>query len=153
MSLNWDITSIENHEELCYEDAIDADGNPEINPETEKPFVRLKPLTEALIFATMYLDLGEITEDNYEEFWWRSQLYAVTTGNHMLLRRTTDDDGNATTEGHDPTLEEIHQHIGLRCNVTDTTTAKFMAKLRTIWQREAASRKARREYKAAKNAA
>jgi hypothetical protein len=153
MSLNWDLTKIENSQELCYTEARDDEGEVEMNPETGEPFYRLQPLTEALIFATMTVDLGEITEANYEEFWWRLQLYAVTTDHHLLIRHATDDDGNETTEGYDPTLEEIRQHVGMKVNVCDTTTAKYMTKLRQIWKREAPTRKARREREADKNAA
>jgi hypothetical protein len=152
MSLNWDLTRIEDHEELCFEEVRDENGNVETDPETGKPCYRLNPLTEALIFATMYLQLGEITEANYEEFWWRARLYSLTTDRKMLMRRITDDEGNETIEHVDPSLEDVQRHIGLQCNVRSESTAKFMALLRKIWKREAPQRKAQRERTAKKAA-
>jgi hypothetical protein len=149
MSLSWDITSVADCEEICYEEARDNDGKTEVDPMTGLPLVVLKPLTNALILATMYLDIGEITEANYEEFAWRARLWSATTGDHMLRLVVIDDDGSEKTEGYNPTVEEVRQHIGLRCNVITTTTAQFMARLRKVWTRDAASRKVRREREAA----
>lgn len=144
MSLNWDLSRIENFREVCYEPDLDDDGNPELDADG-KPLSRLKPLTHAIILATMYLDVGEITEANWEEVAWRIRLWSATTGDHMLLQTIEDDDGHEHTESYDPSDEEVRMHVGLKVNVCTETMTKFMGKLRKIWKREAATRKARRQ--------
>jgi hypothetical protein len=140
MALTWDITRIKDHKAVCYRDALDDDGKPEKDADGNQLF-QLQPLTEALIWATITVDLGEITEDNYREFAWRLRLYTATTGNALMFK--TDAEGNRT--GYDPTEDEVKAHIGLKCNVCDLTTAKYMAKLRRIWK----EREQRRTHKAA----
>jgi hypothetical protein len=129
MALSWDITRVKDHKTVCYREALDDDGKPELDDDG-KPLHQLAPLTNALIWATITVDLGEITEANYREFAWRLRLYTATTGTALMLK--TDAEGNTT--GYDPTEEEVRSHIGLQCNVCDITMPQYMAKLRRIWK-------------------
>ena len=56
MSLNWDATKAEHWEDLDWDKK------------------------ESLIFATMAVDMGEITEKNYEEFFKRYVMFCDATG-------------------------------------------------------------------------
>jgi hypothetical protein len=136
MALTWDVTKVKNHKTRCYQQSIDDNGKPEFD-DNGKPLYQLKPLTEALIWSTIMVDLGEITEKNYREFAWRLRLYSATTGDKLMLQ--LGDDGER--EGYDPTEDEVKAHIGMRCNVCDITTAQFMAKLRRVWKERQADLK------------
>jgi hypothetical protein len=124
MALEWDITKIKNHKKVCFTETDKKDEN-------GKPLVRLKPMTEALIWATIVVDLGEITEANYREFAWRLRLYSATTGHKLLWRRT-----KKGKREYDPSEDDVKRHIGLRCNVCDQPTTKFMTKLRRVWKEQ-----------------
>lgn len=103
MSLNWNIEKIADYESVCF-----------IETEEGK---RLAPLTEALIFLTVGVGLGEITKANASEFYTR-----VTTldklGGPMLTGRGG--------KPHAITLEEIEAHIGLYTNVANKSRPKWL---------------------------
>jgi len=86
MSLSYDLTKIENHENLCWYDWED-----------EK---LLSPVTESIVFACMYVEMGTITKANAEEFYTRYVMFCRASG--MTNKRT---------------LSDIKAHIGLRTNV------------------------------------
>jgi hypothetical protein len=136
MGLSWDLTKVKDHNNACYTRALDDNGKPESDGDG-KPLYQLKPLTEALIWSTIMVDLGDITEANYREFAWRLRLYSATTGHKLLVR--TGVDGEA--DDCDPTEDEVKAHIGMHCNVCDITTAQFMAKLRRVWKERQADLK------------
>lgn len=80
-------------------------------------------VTEAIIFDTMWVGIGEITEKNAEEFFMRRKLWHVACeldGDVMY--------GDARPPYH-VTLDDIKARIGLRTNVADTTGAEFMRRL------------------------
>lgn len=96
MSLNWDATKAEHWEDL----------------EPQKQ--------ESLIFATMAVDMGEITEKNYEEFFKRYAMFSSAADQQRYL-----------------TLEDVKAGIGLRTNVSTTTPAAFRKRLVSILERHA----------------
>jgi len=91
MSLNYQLTKIENYEELCW-------------VKKGEEHYELNPVTHALIFATMVVDIGEITTKNYEEFYARMTLFGKL---------------NDITY---PTIEDVRAHIGLHTNVFPSAT-------------------------------
>lgn len=91
MALHYDLTDVK--------DAFDAEGN-------------IKPLTNSMIWATLYVNMREITEENAEEFFVRLQL---------CFRLTKS--GNS-----DITLEDVKNHIGLKTNVPEKTWNEFVKK-------------------------
>ena len=97
MSLNWDITKVEDSKDLCHND----DGS-------------LSVVTEALIFITIPIEIGEITEKNYEEFWARVRLVELTCGPMCSFP-----DGPRLL-----TLENVRSHIGLHTNAGPEITRK-----------------------------
>lgn len=76
MSLNWNLTGIKNYEHLCWRE----DGNGEKT---------MNPVTHSLIFATMAVDMGEITEKNWKEFWTRIFAWERIHGPYLRVKKTT----------------------------------------------------------------
>lgn len=60
MSLDWNATNVENYEEIT----------------TDEEWV----VTEAIIFGTMAIDMGEITEANWQEFYARTAMFESLFG-------------------------------------------------------------------------
>lgn len=106
MALTWDLTKIKDHDTICFIETetgeVDEDG---------KPLVRLNPVTEALIWTTMGVGIGRITEDNAGEFYARA--YIMERANGAML----------TKQGEPAylTIEDVQAHIGLSCNVSYET--------------------------------
>lgn len=75
-----------------------------------------KPLTEQIIWTTLMVDIGEITEVTAVEFYCRAKLidciYSSVESNHHTL-----------------TIDEIKSHIGLKTNVRYLTQSNWLKKL------------------------
>ena len=107
MSLDYELGNIANYKEVCY---------------TGEPGQRkMSAVTHALIFRTMGVDIGRITEKNYLEFYTRSRFLGALSG-HILV--TLDEHGEHRER--DFTIEEVRAHIGLQTNVADKTRAYFV---------------------------
>ena len=117
MSLNWNLEAIENHKEVCWikTDEKGDDGEPR---------VRMNPVTETLIFMTMAVKLGSITEANADEFYARLKVIEKLEGPFMFKT----EDGKKVDVYFTP--EDVQAHIGLACNVSNETTTKFFSGLR-----------------------
>ena len=156
MALHWNLSRIKNHKTLCWERRtqaqLDAEGNGETleslvsrmtffgsdwsfpdkgNPlenlaETAKEayIERMNPVTKVIVMATMAVDLGRITEESYVEFYTR--LACLEKVNGAFLRQVGDD--NVDRE-RPITLEEVKAHVGLKCNVADTSWFSFSRKI------------------------
>lgn len=95
MSLNWDISKVENYKEL-----------------TENG---LNSVTNALIWGTMAIGMREITSKNWERFYKRLHIlervkgaFLVSGGNPVYL-----------------TKDDVKRHIGLTTNVSNETDTQF----------------------------
>ena len=107
MALTWSIEKVENYEELWVER---EDGQ------------YLNGLTEALIWTTMTVGLGTVTEKNIPEWLLRLD---VLSG--MGLDSLVDyKDGERTYRTF--TVEELHRHRGLSTNVGPETRQKWFAR-------------------------
>ena len=101
MALNWDGTNIKNFSSVSRND----DGS-------------FSEETELLIFYTMNLGMGLITESNVDKFILRFRMYEVLFG--MSKWRNVDGERiNAISD----TL--IRKHIGLRTNASSISDAQF----------------------------
>jgi hypothetical protein len=87
---------------------------------------RLHPVTHALIWATMAVDLGEITSKNIDE--WMFRLEALELIGSAIMTRW---EGEKPFP-HTPARHELQQRIGLRTNVADITRAQFLNKIKAI---------------------
>lgn len=104
MSLSFQLDSIKNYKEVCYDDT----GS-------------LRPVTELLVFTTMHVGIGKITESNADEF------YARMIVAHKLY------DIGIVTEDETELLKPKHvqDHIGLMTNVGIETRAQWTKRFLT----------------------
>lgn len=113
MSLDWDIGKIRDYKTYCYRD--NGDGTTTLNGKTE-----------ALIWATMPVGMGSITERNWETFYRRLHLLEKITGTfcHRFV--------NGKKETRYFTPDEVKRHVGLRTNASSISQARF---LKYVWER------------------
>lgn len=104
MSLNWDISDCANSEELL----------------TEEQW----PMTEFMIFSTMIVGIGKITEENVSEYYSRIRFYERLNGHFF---KTKDEFGNF--EGKDFPPSELKKYIGLRANVSYEETEGWISRI------------------------
>jgi len=109
MSLNWDITNCNNWNDL----------------KSDKEW----GITNALIWGTMYVDMGEITQENCVEFYARMKAIEVTFG---AICSSPDGD-------YFITIEDVKKRIGLTSNVATKTAGQFFKKLKEHVKQELAS--------------
>jgi hypothetical protein len=104
MSLNIDISRIADHDSVCFMPTDDGTR-------------QWKPITTRIGFTTMVVDIGDITEENAEEFYCRASLIS-------------DIYSSASMDPEIPlTLDEIRAHIGMRTNVVTLTRKQWLAKV------------------------
>ena len=101
MSLNWDLGGIENFKSVC-------------RNEDES----LREETELLIFYTMNLGMGLITQNNVDKFILRLRMYEVLYG----MAKWWNVNGQRVNVISD-TL--IRKHIGLRTNASSISDVQF----------------------------
>jgi hypothetical protein len=100
MALNWDMTKVYDTEALHESDYEWA-------------------ISEVIIFGSMGVDLGSITEENLDEWTYRITLYQKLNG--ALLR--IDGKPFYVTRAH------LERRIGLKVNVCNMTRAKWRNKM------------------------
>jgi hypothetical protein len=149
MSLNWNIGSINDYKVTCF-DRLPREGNEDRLNEggfmgpfwyesKDDPTMleRLSVTTHTLIFATLSVDMGSITEKNADEFFRR------------LSEVEREGAYRKSAFGDVPfTLEEVKAHIGLTTNVATMTKRQWAAKQKRV----AAQRERERAWVAAREA-
>jgi hypothetical protein len=135
MALNWNVAAIAAREGEDYVWPIQpepTEGRP--IPHDRTPGERyLSGLTDCMIWATMFAQMGTITEANWQTFATR-------------IRAWENMAGPISSRGTPLTADEVRRHIGLTTNVTTTTDAAFakhltktaMQRAKDAMQREAA---------------
>lgn len=108
MSLDWDLSKIEDRDTVCR--VTDADGNKVMSP-----------ATHALIWSTMAVGLGQITEKNAEVFYARVSYWEA-------LRNIPQDERITPTD--------VQAHIGLRTNVSDETDRQWLLRIWLRWRED-----------------
>ena len=106
MSLDFNLTAVKKdsqNKDVCR----DKDGN-------------LTGLAQTMIFMTMFVDLGEVTEKNYKMFWERCYLYEHGLG---AMRKNPDGTDKFLT------LLEVQMFRGLKTNVANKTDKAFRSRL------------------------
>lgn len=129
MSLNWNVTKIKNHEKLCW---VRDNSVPETEW-TDKKGWKMNPITDVLIWITIAVDMGEITEKNAKEFYWRLRFREMFL-NYKTLNATNKQ--GKVVRNFNPTLSDIRQHIGLCTNVSTKSRAQFLANMQRIMKEQ-----------------
>ena len=127
MALHWNLTDIENHEELCWDTRKLSDLAPEEKrhyrlDEEAGTATRMNAITESLIFITMGVGMGEITEANWQEFAHRVALSQLLNGPYLTAW-----DGDEV-RGQYITDDDVKAHIGLKCNVGQEPWRKWVTR-------------------------
>jgi hypothetical protein len=117
MSLDWNLTKINNNIEVCWEK--NEDGTDKLNP-----------VTESLIWLTMGIGMGSITEDNQSDFYCRVAMYEKLFGTMLSYWK----DSKKVSVPITP--EDINNHIGLTTNVSKDTDAAFRKRIVENFVRE-----------------
>jgi hypothetical protein len=117
MSLDWNLTKINNNLEVCWEK--NEDGTDKLNP-----------VTESLIWLTMGIGMGSITEDNQSDFYCRVAMYEKLFGTMLSYWK----DSKKVSVPITP--EDINNHIGLTTNVSKDTDAAFRKRIVENFVRE-----------------
>ena len=112
MALSYDFTNIKDYKQTVWipTDEKDDDG---------EPLVRMNPVTHALIFGTISVGLGSITDKNIDEFVGRFRIIEKVHG-AMVTKRGED---------YFITDEEFIAHIGLVTNVSNETRTQWARRL------------------------
>lgn len=106
MSLDWNLSNIENFADVCYI----GDGDER----------QMNPVTNSLIWMTIPLGMNEITQQNYLEFYRRLHFWDKVFGSPL-----------SNSEGpYFISLDEVRAHVGLRTNASPLTNAKFR---KNVW--------------------
>jgi len=100
MSLNWNLKEVKNNKEVCW--FTDEVGDEYMNR-----------VTDILIWGTMFVNLGEITEQNAPQFYARMRFLEMMQGGPFLHDRGEDGE----KEDRYITLADVEAHIGLSVNV------------------------------------
>lgn len=111
MSLNFELSGIPEWETTCYTGTGDDR--------------RLSGVTETLIFATILVGYGRITEANVDDFVLRIAQHQAAAG---PLMRGWDDEAKAFVPVP-VTAADVRRHIGLRTNASPKSAAKWRADL------------------------
>ena len=117
MSLDWNLTKINNNIEVCWEK--NEDGTDKLNP-----------VTESLIWLTMGIGMGSITEENQSDFYCRVAMYEKLFGTMLSYWK----DSKKVSVPITP--EDINNHIGLTTNVSKDTDASFRKRIVENFVRE-----------------
>ena len=122
MGLEWDLESIKNNKELCWEHTTD----PELVDEEEgwqeiedDVYVRLNPKTYALILASDGVHLSSIRSSNLIE--WKYRLDTLfDLGEYYLFTDSADGDIPIRIR-----FSDLKPHVGLKTSATTWSKEKF----------------------------
>ena len=133
MSLNWNLSKIENNDEVCWikRDPLPSEGDVSDKVDENGQITSMNPVTNMLIWTTISVKMGEITEKNAAEFYARMAFANTILGGAPLFR--TNEDGER--EDVYITPEDVQAHIGLTCNVTTESRAKFLGSFKQDLER------------------
>ena len=109
MALTYNLTNIKNFDTVCY--FTNENGENE-----------LRPLTHALIFGSMLVEMPEITEENCVEFFGRITIMARLYD--AFLQEQDTETGFIRPKPY--TLEMIRSHIGLKTNASNYSRKEWL---------------------------
>lgn len=107
MSLNWQVDGIKDYKTVCWKE----DGE-------------MNPVTNTLIWGTIGVGMGQITDKNVDEFAARFRLLEKIHG--AFLYKPAEGGGKQDWYLSD---EDFIAHIGLWCNVSFESRTKWVARM------------------------
>jgi hypothetical protein len=110
MPLNWSIANCKNWESLKSDEEW--------------------PVTNALIWGSMSVDLSGITEKNITEYYARISVWEGIVGAFVNTKKSKDD---PVTPRH-ITLEDLQKRIGMTTNVSNASRAEWLKRLNTYFK-------------------
>jgi hypothetical protein len=123
MSLNWNVENVEDYKTRCYTEATVDQPMRGIT----KGDTILNPVTDALIWISLSVGLGSISEKNWRK--WYARAHAVEKlGNTFLWEMK---DGERVERPL--TVEDVRSHIGLSTNVHRETDAQWRKRVLQGW--------------------
>ena len=124
MALHWNMEKVKDTA-LLHNTAPDKDSEPKFPKGSPEDIEgdRQWAITNQIIWATIGVDIGSITEKNYEEFYARLKIFDRMTGagKHSKFQIT---------------LADVKRRIGLSTNVANTSRASFIKKMRTRMEQD-----------------
>jgi len=115
MALTWNVENVKDNDSICFIPTGETD-------EDGKALRRMNPVTHALIFATMSVGMGRITEGNAPEFYARLNIMERLHGD--MIHRAEGFEGDPKI-----TPQEVRAHIGLYCNVGFETREEWTRRM------------------------
>jgi len=113
MSLNWNVSEVENFEKACFVTEVRNGEEGEY----------LTPKAEALVWKTMTIGLPSITRENAEEFLARCMMWERALGVSCYKMESVD--GKLRKIDDPITFEDVIKHVGLYTNASRMTQAQF----------------------------
>ena len=131
MALHWKLDAIKNYKKLCWVDVGNGQG-------------KVNPVTDILIYMTMFVGMNEITPKNHKEFFTRTWLWEKVSGCFLYEADPKDDKKSVECP---ISYEDIVNHIGLSTNASSKTKTIIN---KNLWQmaKDAAWREVRDHAKA-----
>ena len=118
MSLNFNFEEIKNYKELCWVESGETN-------DAGEQLMKVAGVTDAIVWATIAIGMGSITEKNYVEFATRMVMWQGVVGT-LLYCAEADDEGNTFLSPKTVELEDVVAHIGLKTNASKKTRTQFM---------------------------
>lgn len=133
MSLTWDLTEIDNYQDLCWVE------NKDPNKKEGENF-SLNPVTDALIHLSMFTGIPKITPKNCKELAKRMvelEILGIAVLPQEMSDVWTDVSHMPTQMKRNPRPKEVQSHIGLQTNASSLDQKKWGNYIRKIIREQA----------------
>lgn len=127
MSLDWNLSKVQD-QTVCWRVAEKDD----VGRGEQKGESYMTGLANAMIWATMAVDIGKITDENAAEF--HRRLDVLFDAGHPLMQKYVEGEG---FQPYRVTLDDVKSLVGLRTNVSNMTAKQWDAKRRKIAKQDA----------------
>tara|TARA_Y100000310_G_scaffold34266_1_gene32431 strand:- start:5416 stop:5907 length:492 start_codon:yes stop_codon:yes gene_type:complete len=130
MALTWDITEIENYQDLCWVE------NEDPNKKEGENF-SLNPVTDALIHLSIFTGVPKITTKNYKELVKRLVELEILGIAVLPQEEVTNNSHMPSQMKRNPRPSEVKLHIGLKTNVNARDQKKWGNEVRRLVREQA----------------
>ena len=127
MALTWDLRGIKDSDNLCY-----IEDNQGVSHTDGQKHRKMSPITNTLIWSTMFVGFSRITDKNYKQFHKRLIELELASGGGLLVA----EDGHS----RQPTIHEVKSHVGLITNASVQSNSQWSRNIARIIQETAEKR-------------